>query len=364
MRRFPVVKWFFAPLALILVAALPVISWDAGPKACVINACSGGVELSKSPIMVDGKDQKMRGNTHLYIAKNAVELLAKDPDPIAKEVAKAVNACSPNWEKGLWDADDAPLSETSGAHGTHFYNASIPDPIKAGYAVGPDGVFDRTEEIKKIPGKSMTGEPTRQVTYDGKVFNTTKRGTARDKAHDAVEKIGGADMKGRIAKLTSPVACTELGYAIHYMTDMTQPMHSSSFSAVQMSPGVKIVGNTVALHAAFEYYAPAVQGRFTSEKMKWDGRMKTMPSDDAFQDAAMRANEKAPGLWAVLTAKAAPTCKFSFGDGVDYNGYCFAGDPAVDKYIGVLLEDAFQSTAGYLYSVIAMPSQTVKSEKK
>ncbi len=348
--------------ALALLAAGPAASWDAGLKQCTVNACSGGVEASKTPIKVGNTVYKMRGNTHLYIVKNAVELLAKDPDPVAKEVAAAVNKCSPHWEQGLFDGDEPPLSETGGAMGTHFYNATIPDPIKAGYAVGPDGVFDRTEEIKKLPGKDIKGGETRHVTYSGKVFNTTKRGTARDHAHENLEAIGGHDKASRIAALTNKVACRHLGLALHYMTDMTQPMHSSSFSALQVSPGVKVSGSTIALHGAFEYYAPVVQAKYTSKDKHWDGRMRTMPADDAFQDAAVRGNEHAKGLWAVLTAKTKPTCKFSFGDLVDYNGYCFAGDKAVDDYIGVLLEDAFQSTAGFLYSGIAMPSQVVKSE--
>jgi len=350
--------------AALLFTALPAAAWDAGPKACTTNACSGGIESSKSSIKINGKDQKMRGNTHLWIVKNAVELLAKDPDPVAKAVAKAVNGCSPHWEQGLFDGDEPPLSETGGAMGTHFYNATIPDPMKAGYAVGPDGVWDKREEIKKIPGKDMQGGETKLRTYDGKVFNTTKRGNARDNAHDNLEKIGGTDQASRIAKLTNPVACKHLGLALHYMTDMTQPMHSSSFSAMDRSPGATMAGNTIALHGAFEYYAPVVQAHTTSKDMTWDQRMKTMPADDAFQDAAIRGNQKAPGLWKLLTAKKTPTCKFSFGDLADYNGYCFAGDADVDKYIGTLIADGFQSTAGYLYSAIAMPAQVVKSNKR
>jgi hypothetical protein len=347
--------------AVALLSPGPAAAWDCGPKECTVNTCSGGVVASKHPIKVHGVEYKMRGNTHLYIVKNAVELLAKDPDPAAKEVAAAVNKCSPIWEKALYDADDPPLSETGGAMGTHFYNATVPDPIKAGYAVGPDGVFDRTEAIKKLHGKGMKGGQTRQVTYSGKLFNTTKRGTARDKAHEALAAIGGADKTARIARLQNKAACRELGLALHYMTDMTQPMHSSSFSAIQLSPGVVIAGHTIALHAAFEYYAPVVQQKTSSHDMSWDGRMKTMPADDAFQDAAARGNELAVGLWQVLTAKKTPACKFSFGDAVDYDGYCFAGDPAVDQYVDKLLREAFQSTAGFLYSAIAMPAQVAKS---
>ncbi len=345
------------------LVAGPAAAWDAGPKECTVNACSGGAEHSKSPIKVNGQDQKMRGNTHLYIIKNAIELLAKSDDPVAKEVAAAVNKCSPHWEQALWDADDGKLSETGGARGTHFYNATIPDPIKAGYAVGPEGVFDRRDEIKKLAGKNMQGGDTRQVTYNGKVFYTTKRGTARDHAHENIEAIGGHTRAERIAALANPVKCRNLGLALHYMSDMTQPMHSSSFSAIETSPGVSIGSITISLHGAYEYYVPSMQQKHSSKNMHWDGRMKTMPHDDAFQDAAVRGNEHAPALWHALTAKKSPTCKFSFGDLADYNGWCFAGDAKVDELTGKILEDAFQSTAGYLYSAIGMPSQVVKSEK-
>jgi hypothetical protein len=349
--------------ALVLLAARPAAAWDCGPKECTTSACSGGVEASKTPIKVNGKEYKMRGNTHLYIVKGAVELLAKDSDPVSQEVAKAVNGCSPVWEKALYDADDPPLSETGGALGTHFHNATIPDPEKAGYAVGPDGVFDRREDIKKhTAGKDMKGEETRHVTYSFGPRNTTKRGTALDKAVEALHAIGGTDKASRIAALTNKNACRQLGLALHYMTDMTQPMHSSSFSAVQISPGVKIFGDTIALHAAFEYYAPVVQQH--TRPTHWDGRMKTMPADHAFQDAAIRGNEHAVELWHALTAHKTPTCKFSFGDLADYNGYCFAGDAKVDEIIGKLIDDGFQSTAGFLYAAIAMPSQSVKSTKQ
>jgi hypothetical protein len=89
--------------------------------------------------------------------------------------------------------------------------------------------------------------------------------------------------------------------------------------------------------------------------------MKTMPADDAFQDAALRGNGHGPGLWKLLMAKKTPTCKFDFGDLASYSGWCFAGDPAVDAYIGKLIHEGMQSTAGYLYSAIAMPPQVVKS---
>jgi phospholipase C len=363
---------------LLLASGRPAAAWDCGPKECTINVCSGGVVESKHPIKVKGKDYKMRGNTHLYIVKEAVELLAKDADPVAKEVAAAVNKCSPVWEEALYSADDPPLSETGGAMGTHFYNATIPDPIKAGFAVGPDGVFDERAKIKKLHGENFKGEPTRQVTYSGKIMNTTKRGTARDKAHEALDKIGGHDKVSRIAALQNKAACKELGLALHYMTDMTQPMHSSSFSAIQVSPGVAIAHSTIALHGAYEYYAPVVQREAVENKKfcshdgklctewtgKWDGRMKTMPADDAFQDAAIRGNEHSVPLWKALTAHKSPTCKFSFGDLVDYDGYCFAGDAEVDALTVNIIRDAFQSTAGYLYAAIAMPSQVVKNDPK
>src|SRR5262249_22141310 len=162
---------------------------------------------------------------------------------------------------------------------------------------------------------------------------------ARDRAHEALAAIGGTDKDSRIAKLHNKAACKQLGLALHYMTDMTQPMHSSSFSALQISPGVIIAGSTIALHAAYEYYAPVVQQKTWAKDMHWDGRMKPMPADDAFQDAAFRGNQHAVGLWKVLTAKKTPACKFSFGDLVDYDGFCFAGDAAVDAYTDTLLRD-------------------------
>jgi hypothetical protein len=340
--------------SLLLATTLPLSSWDAGPKTCTISPCSAGaVEYT-----VLGKAEHFRSNTHLWIVVNALELLEKDPDDNAKAVAKAVKSCSPHWEQGLWDADDGKLAETGGAYGTHFYNASIPDPEKAGFAMGPDGIWDKRALIKKTAtGTDMHGEKTQTRTYTAGPFGgheMKNSGNARTHAKANLAKIGGTDLKSRIAKLANPVACRELGLALHYMTDMTQPMHSSSFSALQTSPGKMPIN--IALHGAFEYYAGTVQAKFPATSMKWDHRMKTMPADDAFQDAAVRANAMAPGLMHVLTAKKSPTCKIDPAkDMMAYDGWCFVHDPGVDAYVGKLLTDAYQSTAGYMYAAINGP---------
>src|SRR5277367_3888173 len=58
-----------------------VPAWDAGPKECKHDECSG-------------KD--WRGNTHLFVVNRALDLLAKSDDPIARKAVARMNNKGPN----------------------------------------------------------------------------------------------------------------------------------------------------------------------------------------------------------------------------------------------------------------------------
>ena len=77
-------------------------------------------------------------------------------------------------------------------------------------------------------------------------------------------------------------AAYELGLALHYVSDMTQPMHSSSFAATQIP---------LSLHPVFEDYVPSVQGRFPA-RGAWDGRYRKDNADQAFVELARKGRSR------------------------------------------------------------------------
>src|SRR6185503_3332441 len=102
-----------------------------------------------------------------------------------------------------------------------------------------------------------------------------------------------ADRHTRQLPLSGPPAagCYELGLALHYMTDITQPMHAASFSGVS-SP--------LWLHPYFEAYVPFVQNKFPADG-SWNERWKGESADDTFHKAAVQSNALAPALMKSLT---------------------------------------------------------------
>ena len=258
-----------------------------------------------------------RANTHLYVVTGAVDLLSRlASDPVAaKAVSRMRDAtCRERWESGLWDADDGEMAETGGARGSHFYNGA---------------------------GRDFWGNVTKTITYlfPPGIQGTDQlgKGTARTNAKTHMEAVG---------DMTSGNYCYQLGLALHYMSDMTQPMHSSSFSAVDIA---------TSLHAVFEDYIGNIQGRFPSSTVNWDGRWKGSSHDDVFHLAAVKANGLAPGLEKALRYNGtictmmseAPT---SSSPMVAYTGNCFIHEPVVDAKAGELLQDAYQSIASYIYA--------------
>jgi hypothetical protein len=265
---------------------------------------------------------KLRGNTHLWVVNRALELLAKSSDPVAVTAVNKMSEspCRARWQQGLYDGDepalaDDPTKVKSSAAGTHFYNPR---------------------------GRDAFGNPTSATTYLVGGVDVSTGGVTGRRHLNARQT---ADLHIRKLPSSGPTAtkgCYELGLALHYMTDMTQPMHSSSFSGVS-SP--------MWLHPYFEAYVPFVQNRFPADG-SWSERWKGDSPDDTFHKVAVRSNERAPALMNVLTVSGR---RCTIG-GIDlsplpYAGYCFINDPNVDDRIGIVLQDGYQSTASYIYNV-------------
>lgn len=248
---------------------------------------------------------RFRANTHLWVAHHAIELLEKSDDPIARKVAALMTrtSCKTAWENGLWDADDT-LGEGFNEHaGSHFYNGA---------------------------GRDWEGRPTKIVTYVAFGEEKHKDGNGRDNAKQHLAKIG---------SLSTDDECRELGLAVHYLTDVTQPMHSTSFSAAQVP---------LDLHPVYEEYVGHLQTKFPVNAA-WDRRWLDKTPDQIFFETAVKSNARMPDLYKALVPNNGTTCSATPRAGITYTGYCFFGDAHVTALTGENMRDGYQSTASYLY---------------
>ena len=292
----------------------------SGASLC-FKKCPAGSR--RTAISTCTHDVKWRGNTHLYVVRNALQLLSTSSDPIAQKAYKTMSAdpCKTQWEDGLWDADDpdGPLVDrpdsSSKGGGTHFYNAS-----HTAYVYNADGTF-----------KPQT---TAVVTYLLAGVEANFKGNAREQAKKwlpdpvTLNNNPGNDQ------------CHGLGLALHYETDMTQPMHATSFSALDLP---------TMLHAALEEYVPTIQARFPAQG-PWDQRWKGMTADNVFYQTSFKSGKtNAPILLAPLAYKGT-ICSMNPETGALYTGMCFANQAPVDTAIGTVLREGYQSTASYIYA--------------
>ena len=254
-----------------------------------------------------------RGNTHHFIVHQALRLLTKMTDPVAKRVVAVMKSqtCRKQWELGLWDVDDKPeLTDSpekpSGAGGSHFYNGG---------------------------GKDAHGKSTTTVTYKIAGVEAKKAGNARQ---NAAMRIANAK---NIGKTVSPDQCYQLGLALHYMTDMTQPMHATSFSGMD-SPFM--------LHPVLEFYTPLIQEKYPARGV-WNRRWLGKSADDVFHLVSVRSGTFSPSLMKAINASR-KRCLFNL-DAIAYAGPCFLGNPSVNSALKHVLNNAYHSTASYLHAV-------------
>lgn len=266
---------------------------DADYKRTAVCTCAG--------------KPKWQGNTHLWVVNRALKMLARSGDATAVRVAAAMNkaACRGKWETGLWDGDGPGLVDSEKL-GSHFYNAA---------------------------GKDSGGKATRLVTYNaaqmaraGSSDNALKRAT---------------DQLAKVRALSSADSCYAIGLALHYATDLTQPMHAASMSSMDMPLG---------LHPTWESYVPVIQARFKAGR--WDKRWRGKSARDVIVAAAVKSNGWTPALLRLVDAHKLPICTYLAFSGAVYTGRCWRGDPKVDRITGEILADATQSTASFLHAAL------------
>jgi hypothetical protein len=255
-------------------------------------------------------DVVWRGNTHLWVVNRGLELLSRSSDPVAQQAAQALNqpACRSQWEQGLWDADDQ-ISDTN-RRGSHFYNGG---------------------------GRDFNGNPTSVVTYLIGGTEQNQNGNGRINAKARLQDAG---------NVSSDAQCYALGSALHYLTDATNPMHASGFSAVSIP---------LILHPAVEEYVPMIQARFPAVGA-WDGGWAGNSPDQVFHQTAVKFGAMAPALLGTMKYDGT-LCTMTPEPGVTYTGYCFLQQPAVDAKIGEVLLQGYQATASYVYSIFKNPAR-------
>jgi hypothetical protein len=220
--------------------------------------------------------------------------------------------CERAWQDGLWDADDD-LADTGlpPYGGSHFYNGA---------------------------GRDAFGNPTTDLTYTIAGVPQLYMGTARFNASSRITKVFFDEQNVRRDKPD----CYQLGLALHYMTDVTQPMHSTGFHGFSIP---------TMLHPTLEEYVPMIQGRVL--RKPWYRRWATLSHDEIFHETAVRTAAMAPALMEKLEYNGA-ICTMTPEPGITYTGSCFVNDPAVNAQLDLILSDAVESTASYIYAVFKL----------
>ncbi len=270
---------------------------------CYRGCPSGG---KRTAVCSCSSTPKWEGNTHLFVVDRALELLARSGDGTAARIASAMNAktCRAQWEQGLWDVDDGELKERpNAALGSHFYDGAALD------------WFDK---------------PTQVVTYQ------LAQSTVKNKSGDARSNAG--KRLAKIKSLETADSCYQLGLMLHYVTDMTQPMHVT---------GLSIYDYVIGLHPIWEAYVPLIQARYPAQG--WDKRFLDLSADQAAHQIAVRAQKLSRPLLEAIDAYRLPSCTYTYKTGIIYTGRCFRGDAKVDATTGAILREAYQSTASYLH---------------
>jgi len=235
------------------------------------------------------------GNTHLFIVNRAVEILGKHTTlPRAASAFARLNdgVCRTRWRQGLYDADHKVSYNNYWTWKSHFYDPST--------------------------GTNYFGS-TDPVAY----------GKALEHLTEAKKDLATNDVTH---------GCYELGLALHYATDITQPMHATNFPATD---------RPLNLHSHLEERALAVQTLYVAAD--WSATP-TGTVNANLTAMAWTSHDLWPSTWAALGHAVNVKC----GDNIDSytldHTDCWQGDPGVDAAIGAALRKAQTGTAAFLYA--------------
>jgi phospholipase C len=264
----------------------------------LVGCASAADESSNSPSGVPyweaGSTTDEGKSTHLWIVNRATAILGKHPDlpRAARAYARLTSsACSARWRQGLDDADHKVSYNNWYTYKSHFF-----DPSTGTNYLGDD-------------------DP---IAYD-----------------EALSHL--ATARSRLAANDVYKGCYELGLALHYATDILQPMHAANFAATD---------RPLMLHSHLEDRAAEVQNQFVVAD--WTGA----PSGTVgatLASLAWASNAQWPATWNAIANAYASRCD-EIGDYYRDHTDCWSGDAGVDAVIGTALRKAQMGTAAFLYA--------------
>lgn len=249
------------------------------------------------------------GSTHLWIVDRAADVLGQHSEGTRARSWLLNTTCKPRWQQGLYDADYRAK-----------YNGGLFDltPTSSTAAIALSGATWASHFYDPDTGKNYKGQTSPTAKTEAIAHSTNAKGL-----------LGKGDLYN---------GCYELGLALHFFTDLTQPMHASNYTATNLP---------TSLHSHIEEYALNLQtfGAPTG----W-----TAPSGttSAFIDTAGRRSK---ALWSPLKtaiANAYPVrCWWPFSTYIMDHTECWQGDATVDAKIRASMASAINDTASFLVSV-------------
>jgi len=274
---------------------------------------------------LDAHDEHHSG--HLWIVNRSLDLLEEHDDPHARAVTALMRGptCQAGWQQGLIDADyigeynggrsnlrpgDGTLSiALSGASWqAHFYDPDTGQNYKGGSDTAyPRALeyFDDALELLACDGASSCAVTRARFRFAG----------------DDVQK-----------------GCYALGLALHFVTDISQPMHTALFTATDYP---------IKQHSHVEEYAMTIQHRY--ELAGWApsyGLTSDILHDGAIASKALWPSMKASLAHAYEEHRCWPMRRYWFD-----HTECWEGDSGVDEGIGAALRLGQQLASDILYSL-------------
>jgi hypothetical protein len=250
-------------------------------------------------------------STHLWIVNRAVDQLGRQGTSAANRAYWLLNGstCRARWQQGLFDAD---------------YKA----PYHGGWSDIRVGATALEIAVSGADWASHFYDPSTGVNYEGDATPTARTEAL---AHAAVART-------RLAANDLTRGCYELGLALHYFTDITQPMHAANFTAtdwpLKLHSNVEMRGMDVQAAYAINTFVPLSVGTPTSE----------------IDDTAWRALDQWPTLWSAVERAYASRCW-----SINFYPYdstsCWRGDTRVDASIGASLRTAQIATAEWVLAL-------------
>jgi hypothetical protein len=250
-------------------------------------------------------------STHLWIVNRAIDLLrAQGADANAAGAVAWLNRadCLPSWHQGLLDAD-----------------------FKAAYNDGrsdlPIGASTVQIALAGTTWASHFWDPDTNENYEGQTSPT-----GRTRITDQLANFHAAQASN------VPSACYALGLALHYFTDLTQPMHASNYTAKDWP---------LELHSNWESYAMQKQAAYVTTEFT----VPTLTLDALVNSVAHTSKSYWPQIeGAIATAYGAAKCSKFSSYYLDHTS-CWEGNASVDAWIGVALQSAQSETAQFLYTL-------------